>query len=271
MNRVKIITIIFLSLLILQISGCTNTGLEPLRKELEELGFTLYEPPRSNRGPGWTFNIVSTFDGRRVPKTICENLYPQLELKPGNLTLAKLQTNSVLDLNLGIEFLKDLLINPIEAKAKLKKVKEVSIKWKDVKSVEIPDNLKFDKKGKPIAIQADCLSDIRDLKAKKAFKNSVFMVQEVLLAHELDYEFKTDNQSEAGLKGKYKQFLDFQLGVKTEEKSETSLVVKEKRYLGFIAFLIEDVVPDGLLGAENALVSGRVVTLEQMKQIFGGS
>jgi hypothetical protein len=100
--------------------GCKTTGLDPLQDFVNSYDYTLYVPPRSNHGPGWTFQLVKTFDGKTVPQTLCENLYPDVAVSNGSVSIPNIDTKSDVDADFAVELLEGIIESVGEAKANLK-------------------------------------------------------------------------------------------------------------------------------------------------------
>lgn len=251
------------------LAGCSRNGLAPLSRELAGYGYTLYKPPRTDRGPGWTFRFIRTIEGNSLPMTLCENLYPGVQLHPGKLKLAKFDSTSTVTVDIAIDFLQKLLKDVASAKANLKRVRAVTISWDKVESRELASELMFDKAGRVVPISSQCRAALEDLKKKHEFENSVFVIQSAALAHRLRYEFKADTESGWGATGQLKALLGFKAGLDIREVDTTTLEINEPAYIGYVAIALRDMVPTGLLGSETATVSGHLLSAEELKTVLG--
>ena len=256
--------------LVLSITGCASVGLGPLEKEIAKYGYTLYKPPRTNRGPGWVFRMIRTFDGKTIPSTLCENLYSDPKTVDGSLSLPNIHGSTTVSLDLAIDFLEGLIRDPAKAKANLKAVREVTISWGQIRDQELSPEFKFTEKGELRPVNERCAAVLRDIKRRGELGNNIFVVQQAVLAHRLWYEFKTEGAAAVGLAGKYQDLLGFNAGVGISSTGETSLEIAERRYVGFAAIALIEWLPIGELGVSQlATVSGRRITLDEMKQIIG--
>jgi len=251
------------------LQACCNGPMAPLAKELKSYGYTLYEPPRTNRGPGWTFRMVRTFDGRTVPMTVCENLYPDVDLVDGNLSLPQLSTKSTVDGSVAVDFLEGLLKDIGGAKASLSanSIKKLTISWGQVSSKELPEERKFTEKGEIRAIGAPCAAVLKELKDRGELAGNLFIVQQAILANELSYETSDDSGKKGELKASLKKLLNFEANAKATEITQTSLQIKEPRYIGYIAIALLEWAPTGLLGPESAKLYGRRLSPDELAKI----
>lgn len=267
LNAVYCIT---LAILLSILTGCKTTGLEPLRKFMESYDYTLYEPPRSNHGPGWTFRMAKTYDGRTVPMTVCENLYPAVKTKDANIDFPKIQMESKVDVDFAVELLEGIIDNVGEAKANLKAkgAKSVKITWGAVSAEELLPQETFDPSGKKLEVDHACAAHLNDLKQKGEFADSIFLVQQAIRVDRMDYEITSDSETGGGLSLNLKEVLTVKPEAKATQSNKSTLAIKEPRYVGFRAFIITDVVPTGLLGPETAIVSGRELTKDEVSNLL---
>ena len=258
-------------LLLLSLTGCKHTGLEGLRSWMKGYGYTLYEPPRTNHGPGWTFRMVKTYDGKTVPMTVCDNLYPKVKVKKANVNLPDSKKGSGYDVDFAVALLEGLIDNIGEAKANLKSkgTKSVNITWGAVHTEALLPQQTFDPSGKKLEVDSTCAAHLSDLKDKGTFADSIFMVQQAIIVDEMNYKVSANSETGGGLSISLKEVLTVKPEAKVTETSENLLVVKEPRYLGFRAFLVNDVVPTGLLGPETAIVSGRLLSDDEVSKLLG--
>lgn len=258
-------------LLLLGLTSCKTTGLEELRSLMKNYGYTLYEPPRTNYGPGWTFRMVKTYDGKTVPMTVCDNLYPEVKIKDANVTFPDSKVESEVDVDFAVELLEGLIDNVGEAKANLKSkgAKAVKITWGAVHTEELLPQHVFTPSGNKIQVNSECAEHLSDLKHKNAFEDSIFMVQQAIKVDEMNYEARADSEKGGGFSLSLKKILSVKPEAKTTEISQNTLAINEPRYLGFRAFLITDVVPTGLLGPETAIISGRMLSDSEISKLLG--
>jgi len=214
--------------------------------------------------------MIRTFDGKTIPSTLCENLYSDPKTVDGSLSLPNIHGSTTVSLDLAIDFLEGLIRDPAKAKANLKAVREVTISWGQIRDQELSPEFKFTEKGELRPVNERCAAVLRDIKRRGELGNNIFVVQQAVLAHRLWYEFKTEGAAAVGLAGKYQDLLGFNAGVGISSTGETSLEIAERRYVGFAAIALIEWLPIGELGVSQlATVSGRRITLDEMKQIIG--
>jgi hypothetical protein len=266
---VKSIFLLIVFSLVSVVGGC-KTGLDELRDLMGEYGYTLYEPPRSNHGPGWTFRMAKTFDGHVVPVTVCENLYPSVKTKNANVTFPNSQVESSVNIDFAVELLEGLIDNIGEAKANLKAkgAKGVTINWGGARAEELIPEQTFDKTGTKLEIDQGCSAHLSDLKKKGELSDSIFFVQQAVRVDKLDYKVTDESEKGGGLSLNIKELLTLKPDVKVSKKDKNTLSIEEPRYVGFRAFVITDVVPTGLLGPETAVVSGRELTKAEISNLL---
>lgn len=271
MLRITALSINILIIIItMGLSGCKTTGLEGLRSLMDSFGYTLYEPPRSNHGPGWTFRITKTHDGKKVPITVCENLYPTVKVTNANINFPQSQVESTVDVDFAVELLDGIIDNIGEAKANLKAkgADSVNITWGNAHAEELLPQQAFTPNGSKIEIDSACAAHLADLKKRGELANNIFMVQQALKVEQMDYQSSASSQTEGGLSVSLKELLTVKPQAKATEVNNNNLSIKEPRYLGFRAFAISDVVPTGLLGPETAVVSGRELTKDEVATLL---
>ncbi len=201
--------------------------------------------------------------------TLCENLYPEITLHTGKLKLPRFESNSTVTADVAVDFLQQLLKDPANAKTSLKSVREVTISWGDVDSNELPSEQTFDMSGRRVPISSQCRAVLEDLKQKQEFESTVFVVQAAVLVSKLTYKFKAEAGSGIDVGGKLKALLGFKAGVTVREVDTTTLEIDEPTYLGYVAVALRDMVPTGLLGAETAVISGRILSTQELRAVLG--
>jgi hypothetical protein len=203
--------------------------------------------------------------------TVCENLYSDVTPLDGKLSLPNFQEDTTVDAGFAVELLEGLIKNVGEAKAELKakNVDKVKITWGSVHSKELPEERKFDNKGKEQEIGPRCASILSDLKKRGELYENIFLVQEALVTHELVYEATSESAKSGSVSFSIKELLKFKPDVNVEAISSTSLKISEDRYVGFVALALLDWLPTGQLGPEAGKISGRMVSADEMKSFVG--
>src|SRR4029077_707237 len=131
-----------------------TSPIQAISDQVEKFGFTVYNPPRADRGPGWVFHFVKTFDGNTVPATVCSTLYPDDRVVNARISIPNVQSTDTTDVAFGLGLLEGLIDNVQKASANLsaKSVKTLSIKWGDLTAIELPEERKFTEQGKRVSI-----------------------------------------------------------------------------------------------------------------------
>ena len=260
------LSLVIISLLI---GGCSTTGTTFLEKELREYGFTMYKPPRSNRGPGWVFHFVKTFDGHTVLSTVCETLYKDQSTIDGSVVLPNIKRESSVDISSAIDLLAGIVKDPPTAQAGLKDVTKVVINWGPIKSIELSPTNKVTRDGKRIKVDEGCYSELENLKARGELGHTVFVVQEALVAQNFKYNFDAHADTSAKLKGQYKSILGAQFDGRVRSVGEAELEIRQDTFIGFIAVALENWLPTGDKTAKTAVVSGKPLSPGQVTTLLG--
>jgi len=259
-----------LAFLLAGMNGCDTTGLAPLHAFMDKYGYTLYEPPRSNHGPGWTFRMARTYDGKTIPMTVCDNLYPAVKISNAKVDFPSSTMESELDTDFAVDLLEGLIDNVGKAKATLKSkgVKSMKVTWGVVHAEELLPEQTFSPSGNKIEVDSACAAHLADLKKKGEFGESIFMVQQAIKVEQMNYEASAKSESAGSVAVSLKQLLNLRPQVNVINGRKDALVIKEPRYVGFRAFLLTDVAPTGLLGPETAIVSGRELSRKEVATLF---
>jgi hypothetical protein len=269
MKRRRWGTVVLIFLSAATVACGARSQLAPLERQLNTYGYSMYNPPRADRGPGWVFQILKTHEGRSVPSTVCTNLFPNFKPSRVNLTLPATDWSTTLAVDLGLDFLDGLVPDLIKAKASLKSVSAVAINWQDVSAEELPRDFRFTEAGTRRPISRQCHASLRDLKTHNLLNNSIFVVEQALVSHSMRMSFTADRSAAAGLDGKYQNLIGFKAAVNTKEIGKTTLEITEPRYLGFMAVALLDYVPSTDLAAtEAATITGRQIPLATMQRLL---
>jgi hypothetical protein len=268
-GKVSTISLIIIGV-VFSFFGCATTkGLGPLESKLKEHGFSVYNPPRSNRGPGWVFRFVKTFDGRTVPSTVCENIYPDAKTVDGRLVLPNITQDKSVDLSLAIDLLSGIIDPPLQAKAELKDVGNVTISWGPVRVRELSPGNKFTAEGAIRKIDEACYAELESLKARQEIQDSIFVVQEAAVVNRFNYHFHGDTEASAKLRGQYKKILGVDFDSRVKAVDDTTLEITEDTNLGFIAVALTEWVPTGNKTVVTAKIAGKSLTEEQIARLMG--
>lgn len=249
-------------------SSCAPVGLAPLRKELERYNYALYEPPRSNWGPGWTFHLLKTYDGRTVPSTVCERIYSDITPTRGKLSLPEIKTKTTVGVNFAIELLENLLMDSTKAEVNLSSLSSVTITWGEVWAEEIPKEQQFTKEGKIREMNQACYYALQDLKEKGELEGKVFVVQGAVLTTGFKYTFARSAGGGLTEKIDWREALTVKPGVNVTREGDLTLIFREPRYIGFNAAAILDWIPNKAFTGPRAEVRVKSFKAEELKELL---
>jgi hypothetical protein len=268
MRKGSISTLLIVTSLTPILIGCNSTGLSPLKSELAKYNYTLYEPPQSDRGPGWTFQLVKTYNGQVVPITVCQNIYSNIPPAQSDLSLPNVTSTSTVGLDFAIDFLSGLISSAPNAKANLKDISNIEITWGNVSAKEIPKEHQFDEVGQVRKIHPACYKALQDLKKSNALVDQVFVVQSAAMVDTFKYKFSRNSESALSGGASLPSRFGIKAGVNYKVEGNTALEISEPRYIGFVAIAILDWLPTGLLTAESAKIKGRIMKHDEFAKLL---
>lgn len=255
---------------LLTLVGCGNGAMKELEKEMGQYGFTPYNPPRANHGPGWVFQFAKTFDGKTVPTTLCNQL-----MGPGtspvikaDVSFPEIKRDHTFEANLGLSFVKDLLKDEqkTEAELKSKSVSKLRLSWTRLVAEEIPRASLFTPEGKLVPLDPTCSAQLKALKDRGELLG-VIVVTEALRADKMEIDLQTDSSASVSATVNVKAALELKPGVSASATEQNTLSIDEPRYVGFRAFSLVGFAPTGLLGAETARISGAPLTVDAIRAL----
>jgi hypothetical protein len=253
------------------LTGClrATSPINAISDEVEKLGFTVYNPPRADRGPGWVFHFVKTFDGKTVPGTVCTSLYPDERVVDAKISIPNVKSTDNADVSFGLGLLDGLIDNVQKASADLsaKSIKTLSINWGDLTARELPEERKFTEEGKRVPIGNACAARLRELRQANQL-GTVFMVQQAVQAKSMTVSVEQDRNAGASLDVSLYEVLTVKPSAKVSQKSNSSIDVTDPRYIGFVAVAVLNWIPTDQLGAETATVSGRLLKREEINRLM---
>lgn len=250
------------------LAGCESSSVSGLQLTLPG-GYTAYDLPRKDRGPGWVFMFVKNFDGETVQVTVCENLYPDNNTVSDDATFFDRAVNGTTSGNIGLTVLQGLLENidgTLSATTGL--VKSVEVSWKGLTIVDMPKERRFDDEGKIVPVSARCRATLRDMLANDGKLGGVFFVQEALRANSLTLKVGRDTNAAASAGVDIKSLLTVAPGVSYEVDDVATMTFKEPRFIGYKAVAIEQFSPLGAMGELKAKVTGRPLSKKDIESIL---
>lgn len=174
--------------------ACSNSpDVSPLGQHISAAGYVMYYPARSNWGPG-TVLTGSVINNRLSNvQEICTSLYSNLTPSNNNVALSSFQASQNHDLSLGIDLLGKVLGPDKSAKLGLsgKNAQDIDVSFGPSFEDSISGEGPFQNDGKPKRIKPACEAKLKDLKAKGALENSVFVITRALRSG-INYDFGND-------------------------------------------------------------------------------
>jgi len=235
--------------------GVPDVG--PLGDSLQ--GYALYEPVRTNWGPGFVFTGEVKNGKIKNVEEICPSLYGESPVTEAGVFLPDYSGASNTDINIGLSMLESVIGKDNTAKinlAKYKDNKSVVVKWSSINEVSIPRSMGWMESGEPRKIKKQCFSVIEDLKARGEFEGRTFIITRAIKASSIDYNFDRAIDGDAGVELKFKELFDANAGGKWTSTGKTSLKVTSDVFVGYkTPKLLKDWVPTGLVAGEIATVS----------------
>jgi hypothetical protein len=250
-------------------AGCVSSPVKEISKEVEKYGYTVYNPPRADHGPGWVFHFAKTFDGKTVPVAVCQNLYPDDRTQAASISFPTVTRNDTTDLSFGVSLLEGLVTDVQKASASLeaKKVKKLTITWGDLVATELPEERKFGADGKLLPISNSCAARLRELRRQNQME-SVYLVQSAVLAKSMKISVDEQQNAGASLDASLYKVLDVKPSAKVSTTSNSSIDVSDPRYIGFVALAVLDWIPLDQVGPETAKVSGRLLSPADVSELM---
>jgi hypothetical protein len=226
-----------------------------LEQALRAADYRLYQPPRSNWGPGFVF-AGDVADGRisRVEE-ICPNLYADLSApQAAAVVLPDYKASDSFSLGLAVDFLKKQL-GAADLAAGWEGTTEVT--WQNIRELSYSRMDQWLESGEPRPIARRCRLAIEDLRAKNRFKGRLFVIVRALAPAALVYDFSRTVKGGANAATQLSELVHGKLEGRAEIRNATQLVVKEPMFVGYAAPMrIEDWLPTGLVSGEVVEVRG---------------
>jgi hypothetical protein len=248
------------------VAGCNTFG--PLKKELEGYGYALMYPPRTDRGPGWTFLFAKSVDGRTVPLSICRDIWSAIEPSGGHLSLPALKTVSSVSAKLGLSVVEDLLESPVSAKAAFSDKDTITIKWGGARNLEYAFQDLFTDDGEKIGVDPSCAGAIKTaIGGDEKVEENIFIVMDVLEVQELSYTFNSVKGASLDASVDIKKLVTLKPGVEYSRTDDRTLVFKAPRYIGYNAIALRDFIDTGELGAAIMNISATPVSASKLNEL----
>ncbi len=240
--------------------GSAGQSLRPLQQALESAGYHMYNPPRSNWGPGFVFE-GDVANGRFVnAQEVCARLYSDLDT-PGKakIVLPSHQAKDNFSLRVAFNYLKKVLgfANDEADLLRIEQRQIGEVTWGDIWELYYGGMDKWLESGEARPVSAQCRRNIDDLKAKGKFKGRVFVIVRAVVPEWLNFDFGRNFKAEAGVSASLVPRISAGVQGKGEFWDETRLEIREPLFVGYAPPIeITDWLPTGEVAGEAVSVRG---------------
>jgi hypothetical protein len=238
-----------------------SQSLAPLERALESAGYHIYNPPRSNWGPGFVFE-GDVLNGRfSNAHEVCSRLYAELAApNKAKVVLASHEANDIFGLRLAFNYLKKIFgfANDDSDLVRIEQQRTAEVAWGDIWEMSYTRMDKWLESGEPRPVNKQCRSAIDELKAQKRFNGRVFVILRAVAPDRLNFNFERDFQAQAGASAKLGAQIEAGIKGKGEFKDRTHLEISEPLFVGYASpIAITDWLPTGEESGEIVSVRGR--------------
>lgn len=237
--------------------GCTDNPTKPVRsfsEYLESLGYSFYNPPRSDRGPGSVFRLARAQSGKIVISPVCGQLFESIEPVRANISLPKDKSTEERGIEFWISFLADLLNNPGDVSGKFSSKATFAVQFDGTQSHYLNEEQMVNDKGVARRITPACYARLKQLSKSGELRDNIFIIQDAVRISTGTYTFSKEALANGQGKIEVDKIIDVKTGVRWSKKTERSFSIDEPRYVAFVAFLLKDYVETGLTTAGTAIV-----------------
>ena len=258
--------------LIVLLAGCKNDTSQQLTgfsAYLEDIGYSFYNPPRTDRGPTSVFRFIRSESGKNIVSPVCKKLFQHIPENITKVSIPSEHSTAQLQVNLAVSLIEDLLANAPQIGAEWGSNSVIDVHFGDVSTVYINEEDLYNVNGKSHTITPSCFSALKRLSNQGELNGNVFVVQESLRVDSMSYVAKKLNSSGADAQFSIKEVINFKPEVKYTFSSDNKLIIKEPRYVAFRAFLLTEYIDTGLTGAGSAVVKAEPLTLADIKKRLG--
>lgn len=220
---------------------------------LKDIGYSFYNPPRSDRGPGSVFRFVRLESGKWGISPVCRNLFPQLSHTVSDLSIPNSRRKQTFDLDFVLGLLGGLIEEP--AAGELGSVREIEVTFGgSVQSHAYFEEDGLNDDGSPRELSPACYARLKALSAAGGLGGNVFFVQDAIAVTEASYSAFRGGAGQMDLRVPIREVLLPRVGISAQFEHEHSLTIREPRYVAFKAMQITDFVDTGLTSAGRATV-----------------
>jgi hypothetical protein len=252
------------------LAGCpsneTESQLPEIATYLGDLGYSFYNPPRTDRGPLSVFRFEKAQSGKTVISPVCSKLFPNVEVTKSFLSLPQQSSKDSISLQFAAALIKDLLKDPASVSLNWASDSNVEVQYSDVRSVYVNEEDLYNPNGEPRKITPSCYSAIERIHDNGEFEGNVFVIQSAIEVGGLVYNFSETDLKGAEADFTLKKVVDLKPGVRGKFITETSLLIEEPRFFAFKAFLLKDYFFTGLASAGSAVIKAEPLPLHEVKE-----
>lgn len=260
-------TMIFIMIALL--AGCngdTSQKLKGFSTYLENIGYSFYNPPRTDRGPTSVFRFTKSESGKTIISPVCSKLFQHIPINVANLSIPSEYSTEEIQVDFAVSLISDLLSDAPKLGMEFGTNSVIDVHFGNVRSVYINEEDLYNKDGNSHTITPSCFAALNRLASQGELKNNVFVVQESLQVDSMSYAAKKTNSSGADANFPIKNLVKFKPEINYSFNSDNTLLIKEPRYVAFRAFLLNDYINTGLTSAGTAVIKAEPLNLSDIKK-----
>lgn len=237
--------------------------LSALEKALNNAGYQLYNPPRSNWGPGFVFS-GDILNGRITNvKEVCPNLYGDADAPQSAAILFPNYTaKDKLNFGAALHFLRGLFGLDFDLNA-VDRERTVEVKWQNIRETSYSEMDRWLADGaiKPIPIQ--CRRAIENLQGRNAFAGRVFVIVRAVAPESLIYDFSSTVNAQGSATAELWKAAQVKVQGQGVSTSATQLEVRKRLYVGYAAPVkLSEWIDTGQSSGELVRVTGETTNFQ---------
>ncbi|ELA8062036.1 hypothetical protein P3383_04805 [Vibrio parahaemolyticus] len=242
--------------------GCAD----PFYKEIENLGYTAFEPPRANAKVGSVFTFEKNSSGNLTVRELCHYLYDDLTVTNRDLTFPTRSMTDTIDAGIAASLVKDLVSTPPKLDAGFRNVRSVKVSFNGVKSSYVTDQDLVALDGKPLPITPSCYGVLKRY-SDAGLLSRTFLVVDIINVDSMNYTVEKNLKTGADVEFDIKTVVELKPNISFESDNNYSMKINENRSIGYKAFSITSFKPNGLVGPAAATIRLEPLTRELQTSI----
>ncbi|WP_179136903.1 hypothetical protein [Vibrio campbellii] len=241
--------------------GCSNTFLE----EIEEQGYTAFDPPRAGAKVGGVFAFEKNSSGKVTVRELCHNLYKEheLQVKSRAMTFPARSMTDTVDASIAASLVRDIVSTPPKLDAGFSNVRNVEIEFHGVKSNYITEQSMYDPSGQSLPLAPSCYAALKRY-ADNDQLSRTFLIFDVVNVDGMNYSVSSNLASEAGAEFDIKKVVELKPNISFKAIDKYTLKIDENRSIGYKAFSIKSFKPNGLVGPAAAKIEFEPLTRKEL-------